>query len=119
MAVEEVSLLRSSKLAEGMAVVKVVGGVPVLLLRHEGKPRAYVAVCPHKYYALCSMRVVDGYIECPGHGERFKAEDGSPTRGISTQPLTRIEAFEREGRVYIRADFAKLAAMLASETAKR
>ena len=115
----EVSLLRSSKLGEGDAVVKVVGGVPVILLRYRGVPRAYVAVCPHKFYALCSMRVEDGYIVCPGHGERFRAEDGAPTRGIAPRPLTRLEAYERDGRVYVRADFEALASELARETAKK
>ena len=118
MPVKEVSLVKSAGLREGHAIVKVVDGVPVLLARRGGRVYAYVAVCPHKFYALCSGPLEGGLIACPGHGERFRVEDGSPSRGIAPRPLTRVEAFERDGRVFVRADFEALAASLAAETRK-
>lgn len=48
-------------------------GIDLVLWRDaEGKPCALRAACPHRGASLAGGRVVQGEIECPWHGFRFK-----------------------------------------------
>ena len=99
---EMVKAMPSKPIAEGSGRVKVIDGVPVIVLRHKGEYLVYVAVCPHLGYVLCDRAVRDGRLACPGHGEVFRVADGSPEKGLARQPLLRLAAEAREdGFVYI------------------
>jgi len=88
---------------EGGGRVKVVNGVPVIVVRYGGSFRAFVAVCPHKWYVLCDRSVRDGFITCPGHGERFRVSDGSPSVGKAREGLVELAVEVRGGEVYVEA----------------
>jgi Rieske Fe-S protein len=50
-----------------------------------GEYKAFTAVCTH---ALCIVdQVANGTIDCPCHGSRFSAKDGSVVTGPASSPL--------------------------------
>ncbi|MCS7107369.1 MAG: Rieske (2Fe-2S) protein [Acidilobaceae archaeon] len=85
---------------EGSGRVKIIGGVPVMVLRHKGQLHAYVAICDHKYYVLCERSVRDKIV-CPGHGEMFSSETGEPSQGKAKSPLRRLRLEVREGEIWV------------------
>jgi len=87
--------------AEGMGRVKIIRGIPVIVIKHKGEFKAYVAVCPHKWYVLCERTVRDGFIVCPGHGEKFKVDTGEPTIGKADRKLVELATVVKDGDVYI------------------
>ena len=54
----------------------------------EGEFKAFTAVCTHQQCLVTSVK--DGAIQCPCHGSRFSAEDGSVQGGPATAPLEEI-----------------------------
>lgn len=63
-----------------------VKGQPVVLIRTGDAVRAMGAVCSHWGAPLEDGELVDGCLECPWHGSRFRLEDGSVARGPATTP---------------------------------
>jgi nitrite reductase/ring-hydroxylating ferredoxin subunit/uncharacterized membrane protein len=95
--------LDASMLTADRPAVATVGDVEVLLVRRDGTIHALADRCNHRGGPLHEGEFVDGCIECPWHGSRFRLEDGSLERGPATYPQPVFEAREREGRVEIRA----------------
>ena len=63
------------------------GEMPHEVMR-EAMPHACLKackVCPHRGLPLASIPVIDGEIECPGHGLRFTASTGlvAPTKTVT------------------------------------
>jgi len=87
--------------SEGSGRVKIINGIPVIVIKYNGEFKAYVAVCPHKGYVLCERTVREGKLFCPGHGEQFKIENGQPTIGKSKEPLPVLNTTVINGDVYI------------------
>lgn len=73
------------------ADVPVGGGVvvkkaeAVVTQPQSGQFKAFTAVCSHKSCTVSA--VVDNVIECPCHGSRFSAVDGSVIKGPAEKPL--------------------------------
>ncbi len=111
-----VRFAKESIIPEGSARVKFFGGVPIMVLRSNGKLYAYIALCDHKYYVLCERAVKDGKIECPGHGEVFIASTGEPTKGLARKSLTRLNLEVRDGFVYVELPSKELVESIASES---
>ena len=61
----------------------------VLTQPTEGDFRAFSAVCTHQGCLVESS--TDGEIPCPCHGSKFSLEDGSPTAGPASGPLSAVE----------------------------
>jgi len=61
----------------------------VLTQPTEGDFKAFSAVCTHQGCLVESS--TDGEIPCPCHGSRFSLEDGSPTAGPASSPLSAVE----------------------------
>ena len=55
----------------------------------QGDFKAFTAVCTHQGCVVESSS--DGEIPCPCHGSRFSLEDGAPTSGPASSPLSAVE----------------------------
>lgn len=71
----------------------------LVLVRIAGTVHAMHAVCAHAGGPLPQGTVVDGCVECPWHGSRFRLTDGHVRRGPSLydQPSYEIRAAEGGG----------------------
>ena len=94
--------LDASMLAPDRPAVATVGAVEVLLVRRDGTIHALADRCNHRGGPLHEGELVDGCIECPWHGSRFRLDDGSLERGPAVYPQPVFEARERDGRIEIR-----------------
>ena len=62
-----------------------------------GQYEGFTAVCTH---AQCILdQVADGTIDCPCHGSKFSAKDGSVVAGPATNPLPRIKISVSSGQI--------------------
>lgn len=71
------------ELAEDTPIRVRAGANDLVLVRSAGAVRAMHAVCAHAGGPLDKGTVVDGCLECPWHGSRFRLEDGLVRRGPS------------------------------------
>jgi Rieske Fe-S protein len=62
--------------------------------------RAFSATCPHQGCTVGHLR--DGAIECPCHGSRFSATDGSVVRGPARRPLAPLAVTVQAADIVIR-----------------
>lgn len=71
----------------------------LVLVRIGGEVRAIHAVCAHAGGPLHEGKVVDGCVECPWHGSRFRSTDGQVQRGpaLYDQPAYEIRPAEGGG----------------------
>ena len=74
----------AADVVEGQPQRVEVDGQPIVLVRTGGDVRAMSAVCGHWGGPLEDGSLVDGCLECPWHGSRFRLEDGSVARGPAT-----------------------------------
>ena len=96
-----VRFTKEKAIPEGSGRVKLINGVPVIVVRSQGKLHAYIAVCDHKGYVLCERSVRNNRLVCPGHGEEFNVDDGSPVRGKAKSRLPKLALEVRDGVIYI------------------
>lgn len=71
----------------------------LVLVRVGGTVHAMHAVCAHAGGPLAQGTVIDGCLECPWHGSRFRLTDGHVARGpaLYDQPTYEIRAAEGGG----------------------
>ncbi|MCW3045799.1 MAG: iron-sulfur protein [Solirubrobacterales bacterium] len=81
-------------------------GEALVLVRRAGHVHALVDRCVHRGGSLHEGELVDGCIECPLHGSRFRLEDGSVERGPAAYPQPVFEVREIEDRVEVRSPVA-------------
>lgn len=92
---------RTKVIPEGGARVKLIDGIPVMVVKVDGEYRAFVAVCPHKGYVMCERSVREGKLICPGHGEAFDVNTGEPSKGKAREPLPMLATETRDGELYV------------------
>ncbi|MFE2992364.1 Rieske 2Fe-2S domain-containing protein [Streptomyces sp. NPDC059262] len=80
------------------------GGVPVVLVRHNGALYALSATCTHAGGPLDEGKLVeDGCIQCPWHASVFRLADGEAVRGPASvgQPIWDVKI--DNGRIHVRS----------------
>lgn len=86
-------------IAEGTPTKARAGANDLVLVRVADTVHALHAVCAHAGGPLAQGTLVDGCIECPWHGSRFRLADGHVRRGpaLYDQPKYEIRAAEGGG----------------------
>jgi len=98
-----VRVLESSALELGATKVVDVSGpngntVGVVLTRTSGGIAALRVNCTHQGFPVGRVGAV---LECELHGSRFNTETGAVINGPATRPLTRYDASETNGGIYV------------------
>lgn len=78
------------------------GGVPVMLVRHNGELRALSATCTHAGGPLDEGQLVDGCVRCPWHSSTFRLDDGTVVRGPATADEPTWDIKVEDDRVLVR-----------------
>jgi nitrite reductase/ring-hydroxylating ferredoxin subunit/uncharacterized membrane protein len=79
-----------------------VDGQAIAVVRTGGELFAMSATCGHWGGPLQDGALVDGCLECPWHGSRFRLEDGSVARGPATTAQLSYDVREVGDRVQVR-----------------
>lgn len=87
----------ASKLYRVMA-----SGVPVLLLKLDGKFYAISATCSHAGGPLDEGELQGDVVQCPWHGSRFRVRDGRPVTGPATVAQPRYDVRVRDGQIEVK-----------------
>lgn len=79
------------------------GGVPVVLVQHDGEISALSATCVHAGGPLDEGEIVDDCIRCPWHASRFELVSGKVVRGPASSDQPAWEVRVDGDRVYVRS----------------
>jgi len=97
-----VPVLAESELNEDSPTLVECAGVPVVLVRHEGRISALGGDCPHLGAPMGESWLYKGELVCPWHGSRFDLQSGAAMTGPATAPLTCFQSRVRHGQIEIR-----------------
>jgi nitrite reductase/ring-hydroxylating ferredoxin subunit len=101
-----VAVVSVSDLRPGFLTTRVVEGRDIVIAMTEEGPSVFDGFCSHAEFRFGTSRMRKGCeIECPMHGARFRAADGSVLKGPATEPLERIESRVENGRVMVLVDW--------------
>ncbi len=76
----------------------------ILVHTPQGAWKAYRQTCTH---LGCAVRWDGRGLECPCHNGRFDVEQGFPTQGPPTRPLSALAVDVVDGEVWVRGDLPK------------
>jgi len=99
---EFVPVLTETELAEDSPTAVDCSGVPVVLIRHEGRISAFGGQCPHLGASMAEGWLYRDQFVCPWHGSRFDLQTGAATSGPATSPLSSFQTRLRDGQIEIR-----------------
>ncbi|WP_018548856.1 Rieske 2Fe-2S domain-containing protein [Streptomyces sp. LaPpAH-108] len=92
-----------AELSENKLVRCEADGVPVVVVRHDGKVYALSDTCTHAGGPLHEGKVTsDGCVQCPWHGSEFRLDDGEAVRGPASVHEPDWEVKVVSGRVHVR-----------------
>lgn len=80
-----------SEVPEGTLVRAMLGSDPLVLYREGESIHALHATCAHAGGPLDKGTLVDGCVQCPWHGSRFRLADGQVRRGPAVYDQPRYE----------------------------
>lgn len=89
-------------LPEGRPVRRLLGEVPLLVVREGGNARVLADRCSHLSGPLSDGELGDGCITCPWHGSVFRLRDGAVLRGPATAPQPAFETVVHDGLLRVR-----------------
>jgi nitrite reductase/ring-hydroxylating ferredoxin subunit/uncharacterized membrane protein len=95
-------IMTSAELPDDWPTRRMLGEVPVVLVRLRGKVHALADRCSHMSGPLSDGEFADGCLTCPWHGSVFRIADGSVARGPATAPQPAFEAREVGGAIQVR-----------------
>jgi nitrite reductase/ring-hydroxylating ferredoxin subunit/uncharacterized membrane protein len=99
---EWTAALREGDLPEGESRYAEVGGVGVLVARHEGRVYALSNRCVHRGGPLDEGELSDGCVTCPLHGSTFRLADGAIERGPAPYPQPAWQVRLRDGVIELK-----------------
>jgi nitrite reductase/ring-hydroxylating ferredoxin subunit len=94
-------LMVAADLPEGQPVRRLVGEVPVVAIRTDGRVHALADRCSHMSGPLSDGDLADGCLSCPWHGSAFRVADGSVARGPATAPQPSFKVREVGGAIQV------------------
>jgi nitrite reductase/ring-hydroxylating ferredoxin subunit/uncharacterized membrane protein len=94
-------VLTSEELPDDWPTRRMLGEVPVVLVRLRGKVHALADRCSHMSGSLAEGDLADGCLTCPWHGSTFRVCDGSVARGPATAPQPAFQAREVGGAIQV------------------
>jgi len=89
-------------LAEGKMIKGEANGIPILLVRQNGRLYAMADTCPHAGGPLNEGTLEGRSVICPWHGSQFDLADGSIMHGPATVPPPLFETRTNDGQIEIR-----------------
>ncbi|WP_329245188.1 Rieske (2Fe-2S) protein [Actinoallomurus sp. NBC_01490] len=89
-------------LPDGRPVRRMLGEVPLLVLRRGEDADVLADRCSHLSGPLSDGEISDGCVTCPWHGSVFRLSDGSVARGPATAPQPVFETEVRDGVLRVR-----------------
>ncbi len=94
-------LMPASDAREGKPVRGLLGQVPVVAVRVNGRVHVLADQCSHLSGPLSEGELGDGCLTCPWHGSAFRLSDGSVARGPATAPQPSFQVREAEGAIQV------------------
>jgi 3-phenylpropionate/trans-cinnamate dioxygenase ferredoxin subunit len=88
--------------ANGARPVRI-GGLSILVVRHDGTLFAIENECSHAAQSLECGRIRNGWIMCPAHGARFDLATGEPLGPPAPGPIRTFPVRVHQGQVEIDA----------------
>jgi len=84
-------LMAAAELPDDKPVRRMLGEVPVVVVRSGGQVHVLADRCSHMSGSLADGELADGRLTCPWHGSVFGLCDGQVLRGPATAPQPRFE----------------------------
>lgn len=92
----------ASDVVEGRPYAADVQGQSLVLVRTGGTVSAIGGTCGHWGAPLAEGELVDGCVECPWHGSRFRLADGTVARGPAATPQQAYDVRATGDRLQVR-----------------
>jgi nitrite reductase/ring-hydroxylating ferredoxin subunit len=90
-------LISAAELPDSRPVRKMLGEVPIVIVRQGEDIRALADRCSHMSGPLSDSDLENGCLRCPWHGSVFRISDGSVARGPATAPQPAFDVRVRDG----------------------
>jgi nitrite reductase/ring-hydroxylating ferredoxin subunit len=95
-------LMAFEDIPAGRPVRKLLGEVPLAVIRQKDEVHVLADRCSHLSGPLSEGELEDGCLTCPWHGTVFRLRDGGVARGPATAPQPVFETAVRDGALWIR-----------------
>jgi nitrite reductase/ring-hydroxylating ferredoxin subunit len=94
-------LMPAAELADQSPVKRMLGDVPVVVIRDGHEVHVLAERCSHLSGPLSEGELAGGCLTCPWHGSVFRVADGTVVHGPATAPLPAFQARVRGGVVQV------------------